>query len=289
LTNELAIKIDYLDERLNPSEIFEAMAIYVNAYRDLGQLLTNSIGVNVDFEFKLSGIEKGSIISRLTTMSSKVEGVFETSIFNSAHTLFENLTEISETETEDDVEKLAVIVESSLAEHDTGSLLDPHIDRKNLATVLNKFSDAHKKLKTEESVVFTSSGIDLNNECNVNVTWRFTGELSSMFIGETISHKIPDKVYVQVGVNEGLKAWTFKSITLKESFTARIICKDWLERYQSGLIQAIGPKDVLEVELSYDVYTPPDGKGKPMIRNAKVIKVNDIQRNNEYQHEIKNF
>ena len=37
---ELSIKLDYLKDRRNPAEIFEAMALYINAYRDFGQLLS---------------------------------------------------------------------------------------------------------------------------------------------------------------------------------------------------------------------------------------------------------
>ncbi|EFT4230478.1 hypothetical protein HVE81_004290, partial [Salmonella enterica] len=51
---ELSIKIDYLKDRHNPEEVFEAMALYINAYRDFGQVLSNSIGIKADFNFQLN-------------------------------------------------------------------------------------------------------------------------------------------------------------------------------------------------------------------------------------------
>ncbi|EBG3731167.1 hypothetical protein FIX40_21740, partial [Salmonella enterica] len=63
---ELSIKIDYLKDRHNPEEVFEAMALYINAYRDFGQVLSNSIGIKADFNFQLNEIKSGSILSKLS-------------------------------------------------------------------------------------------------------------------------------------------------------------------------------------------------------------------------------
>ena len=51
---ELLIKLDYLKDRRNSAEIFETMALYINAYRDFGQLLSDSVGIKADFEFQYS-------------------------------------------------------------------------------------------------------------------------------------------------------------------------------------------------------------------------------------------
>ncbi|XQW87036.1 hypothetical protein ACOYXV_09695 [Aeromonas veronii] len=48
MKTELSIKLEYLKDRSNPAEVFEAMASYINAYQDLGQLLSSSIGLDTD-------------------------------------------------------------------------------------------------------------------------------------------------------------------------------------------------------------------------------------------------
>ena len=164
-------------------------------------------------------------------------------------------------------------------------IADPHIDRQGLATVLDKFSHANQKMKSGESVVF-HSGDEEGKSCIVNTAWRFTGNPKEMFLGETEYKEFEDRLYVKVTVNEGHSVWTFRSLSLEKTFSARIIHKDWLERYQDGLIAPIGPKDIIEAKISLDFYTPLKGKGQPQIRNAKVISIGDITRYSGHQYEL---
>lgn len=283
--SELSIKLEYLQNRSNPSDVFEAMALYIDAYRDFGQLLTNSIGIQADFQFQLSDIEKSSILSKLSVVSKLLDRNFKNAAFSSGSKLFEKLLELDETEEESEVESIAVDLEEVFASKLKGQLADPYIDRKNLAYVLSKLSSANQKIVSGENV-YVISGDDKQETSQINTNWRFTGDPKKMFTGKTESHEIKDKLYVPVTVNEGNSIWTFKSISLDKKFTGRIIHKDWLEQYQNGLVQPIGPKDVVEADLSYDIYTPPSGKGKPQIRNAKLKRVIEIHRNSVLQHEL---
>lgn len=282
---ELSIKIDYLKERKNPAEIFEAMALYINAYRDLGQLLSNSVGIKADFSFQLNDIERSSILSKLSSLPGIIDTALEKAFYSSGNDLFRELADIQKTESEDQVDQLAAKMESSLVKNLPQQMADPHVDRKNLALVLNKFSDANKKIAAEETVTFSANEIG-HEACRLNTYWRFTGNPEKMFKGNTETKEINDKLYVKVTVNEGHSVWSFKSISLKKSFSARIIDRDWLERYQSGLIQPIGPKDIIEAKIIFDYYTPPKGKGHPSIRNARIISINSITRSINHQYEI---
>lgn len=285
MTPELSIKLEYLQNRKNPSEVFEAMALYINAYRDLGQLLTNSVGLKADFDFQLNGIEKGSILSKLSALPNKIDSMLENAFYSSGNSLFKELTTVSETSSEDQVEALAADLETTLSEKLDQKIADPYIDRRNLAHVLSSFSSANQKMQPGENVLFVS-GNDQEQPCSVNTAWRFTGKAKEMFQGKTESHEHRDKLYVKVSVNEGHSVWSFRSLSIDRRFSARIVHKDWLERYQNGLVQAIGPKDVIEADISYEIYTPPKGKGQPQIRNARIINVVDIQRNNGHQYEL---
>jgi len=284
---ELSIKLGYLEGRRSPAELFEAMALYINAYRDLGQLLSNSVGIKADFEFQLNGIEKSSILSKLSSLPGKIDTILEAAFYNSGNDLFKELTSVDKTESEEQVEKLATSLETSLVHNLPQQIADPYVERKALASVLDKFSRAHEKIQAGEIVEFCASGTN-GESCRINTGWRFTGDLKEMFQGETESKEFEDKLYVKVTVNEGQAVWTFRSILLKRTFSARIVAKDWLKRYQDGLIPPIGPKDIIEASVSLEFYTPPQGKGQPEIRNAKIISIGSIIRHSAHQFEITN-
>ncbi|EAX1354435.1 hypothetical protein ABG87_10725, partial [Salmonella enterica] len=272
---ELSIKIDYLKDRHNPEEVFEAMALYINAYRDFGQVLSNSIGIKADFNFQLNEIKSGSILSKLSVIPGKIDEILANAFYNSGDELFRELTDIETTDTEEQVETLAVNLETALAKNLPQQIADPNIDRQNLSFALEKFSTANQKIKPNESVIITSNS-DNNQNFKFNTKWRFGGKPREMFLGSTESIELNDKLYVTVSVNEGNSVWSFRSISLDKRLSGRITHKEWLERYQDGLIPAIGPKDIIDAKITFDIYTPPKGKGQPQIRNLKVINISNI-------------
>ncbi|EAY5539298.1 hypothetical protein NE43_12180 [Salmonella enterica] len=282
---ELSIKIDYLKDRHNPAEVFEAMALYINAYRDFGQVLSNSIGIKADFNFQLNEIKSGSILSKLSVIPGKIDEILANAFYNSGDELFRELTDIETTDTEEQVETLAVNLETALAKNLPQQIADPNIDRQNLSFALEKFSTANQKIKPNESVIITSNSNN-NQNFKFNTKWRFGGKPREMFLGSTESRELNDKLYVTVSVNEGNSVWSFRSINLDKRLSGRITHKEWLERYQDGLIPAIGPKDIIDAKITFDIYTPPKGKGQPQIRNLKVINISNIQRNNGLQYEL---
>ncbi|MCO9665953.1 hypothetical protein KU406_17445, partial [Salmonella enterica subsp. enterica serovar Montevideo] len=237
---ELSIKIDYLKDRHNPEEVFEAMALYINAYRDFGQVLSNSIGIKADFNFQLNEIKSGSILSKLSVIPGKIDEILANAFYNSGDELFRELTDIETTDTEEQVETLAVNLETALAKNLPQQIADPNIDRQNLSFALEKFSTANQKIKPNESVIITSNS-DNNQNFKFNTKWRFGGKPREMFLGSTESIELNDKLYVTVSVNEGNSVWSFRSISLDKRLSGRITHKEWLERYQDGLIPAIGP------------------------------------------------
>lgn len=285
LEPELSIRFQYLDDRKNPAEVFEAMGLYINAYRDLGQLMTNSIGIKTDFEFKLNAIESGSILSKLSTLPGKLDSMLEFACYNSGNRTFQELVDIEETETEEQVDLLASNLEDSLSDFIPNQIASPHIDRQKLAFVLEAISKANEKVKQGESVTLKNAGCK-KQDCEINTAWRFTGDPIEMFQGKTEKVTPTLSLLVKIAVNEGGRAWTFRSVELNKVFDAKILDEDWLARYQAGLITPIGPKDVITAEVSYDLYTPPKGGGDKKIRSAKITKVIDTQRNSGFQHEL---
>lgn len=60
--------------------------------------------------------------------------------------------------------------------------------------------------------------------------------------------------------------------------------KTWLERYQTGLIPAIGPSDIMLAKMNLIVKTKKDSKLNKVL-HAEIFEVIDIIKNNE---EMKN-
>lgn len=284
MNSELFLKVDYNIGRKDPAEIFEAMGLYINAQRDFCQLLANAIDVRVDFDFQLNAVVEGSVLTKVSAYCQHMCDRVEQAFYNSGQNLFETLVDVSVTETEEQVDGIAVVIEEGLSDMVQGGLVRPDIDRQALAYVLEKLSEANKKMQSGE-VISMRAGND-SGYTKLNKNWRFTGDPKDMFLGGTVKFEGRDKLYPMIQVNKGKSAWTFKSPATGRKFSAKIVDKDWLQRYQQGFIEAIGPLDIVEADLSYDVYTPPAGKGNVEIKDAKIKKIFNVIRNGEHQNAL---
>lgn len=280
----LSIKIDYPLERPNPSSVFFAMALYIEAYASLNQLLMEAVGVENEYKFKLDEIKTGSILSKISAIPGIIDSYFESAFYHAGNNLMEEISQTNSTETEDDVEELAQKLQSDLEEMLPTNFGGALVDRKKLTYVLHGISLATNKLSDKDLVEFSSSS-EPNYKVKFNTEWRFNGNYNEMFNGKVLTQKIKDILYVPVIVNEGKKAWNFKSTQLKTKFNATFLDKEWLEKYQNGIIPAIGPNDEIEVELEYSYYVTSDRSSPLKISNAKIIKVIDIRRNTRQQYE----
>ncbi len=283
MNESLKIRIDFLRGRQRPEEIFQAMSAYIEGYQALGQVVANSLGEKENIELKLENIETNSIASLLNLANDTRKWLGDI-FFSSSIKLVEELSTTESTETEDEVDAIAQTLESEIAKNLSNQHLDPQIDRKALADALNKISIANKKLMPEET-----ASASLKNQTNIfpiNTHWRFNNNPKEMFLGEISRHRTIEFLYVKAPMNIGKGVWQFVRISDGKNYSARILDSAWLESYQSCSIPAIGPKDVMEAEVSFDIHTPPLGKGKPQVRNVKIIKVIRINKNNEHQHEL---
>ncbi|MBA4707935.1 hypothetical protein [Aquitalea aquatica] len=282
--SELSIKIEYENNRKKPAAVFEAMAQYIEAYQDFSQLLISSVGIKADFEFQLDDIKEGSILSKLSALPGLIDKGLEEIFYAAGNRTMAKLK--GQTSTEEDVESLGAELEADIAKRISGEIASPMIDRTKLAFVLREFSQANEKLNKGEKVSFHSKD-ERSNIYHLDTDWRFTGNPAEMFQGDIEHHDVEGSFYAVMAVNEGNALWCFKSIEMNRRIHATITHKDWLSRYQNGLIQPIGPKDVIKARVAYDIYTPPKGRGNPTIRNAKIIDVIQIIRNQSgYQYEF---
>lgn len=283
MDSDVFIKIDFKKDRPNPSQLFEAMSLYINAYEQLGQVLAKSIDLKQDFKFHLEDVQFSSIKAKLSQAPSFLNEFFINRIFIAGSKLFDELVVVDETSSEEQIDAMAANLEETFITDGIGKDIDSHIDRKSLSHILDTVSRANSLIQNGECVEFGNSTISQS----INTNWRFVGDLSSMFLGlkETVIAK--DYLYVKIAINEGKQLWTFKSAKMNKTFTARILVKDWVNNYQSGLIQPIGPKDTLLATFSYDLYKPYDKRKISEIRNVKILTIDDIFRGGcEEQYEI---
>lgn len=283
MSETLKIRIDFAEERQRPAEVFQAMSCYIEAYQALGQVIVNALGDTEDFALQLESIEAGSVASFIKAVPGRVKGWMSSAIIESGFQLADTLSGVESTATEGEVDAIASVLENELAKSEHPQMIDPKIDRKELAYALQKFSEANKKLMPDESV--ETSLADTENVTPINTHWRFNANPKNMFLGLTTSFNGVDRLYVRAPVNIGKGAWSMVSVTTGSRYNANIIDVKWLADYQNGLVRPIGPKDVMEAEVSFQLYTPPPGQGKPYISNAKVVRILEIHRNVGLQHE----
>ncbi|MCC9320239.1 hypothetical protein LN400_20830 [Enterobacter hormaechei subsp. xiangfangensis] len=136
------IKIDYKKDRPNPSQLFEAMSLYIAAYEQFGQILAKSIDVKQEFKFHLEDIQISSIKAKLIQSPGLVHDFFINRVASAGSKLFEQLLETDETETEEQVDQLAANIEETLINDGLGNEIDSHIDRKALSHMLGTVSKA---------------------------------------------------------------------------------------------------------------------------------------------------
>ncbi|HDG1697646.1 TPA: hypothetical protein PFE29_004551, partial [Kluyvera ascorbata] len=236
MDSDVFIRIDYKKDRPNPSQLFEAMSLYIAAYEQLGQILARSIDIKQEFKFHLEEVQISSIKAKLIQSPGFISDLFINRVASSGSKLFEQLCEAEETETEEQVDQLAANLEEAFIHDELGKDIDAHIDRKALSHMLSTISRANNLIRNDEIVEFGNSTY---TQC-VNTKWKFVGDLSMMFLGfkETVTAK--DYLYVKIAINEGKQLWTFRSSKMNKTFTARILVKDWVKNYQSGLIKPIG-------------------------------------------------
>ncbi|KIY42261.1 hypothetical protein TZ03_03020 [Pseudomonas sp. 10-1B] len=276
MSETLKIRIDFAEKRQRPADVFQAMSCYIEAYQAFGQVIVHALGDTEDFVLQLESVEAGSVASFIRAVPGRVKEWMSSAIIDSGFQLADTLSGVQSTATEGEVDAIASVLENELTKSDNPQMINPKIDRKELAYALQKFSEANKKLLPEESV--ETSLADTENVTPINTHWRFNANPKNMFLGLTTSFNGVDRLYVRAPVNIGKGAWSMVSVTTGSRYNANISDLKWLDDYQNGMVRPIGPKDVMEAEVSFQLYTPPPGQGKPYISNAKVVRILEIHR-----------
>lgn len=205
MAQTFGIKIDYKTGRNNPEKIFEAMAIYISAYEDLIQLISNSLGQKENFNFILSDVEKGSLITYLNGFKEKSTDYIASKILDSVGETTRDLTGIIDIKDEKDIDEISAKIDEDLKETfpTQTNLVAPAVDKKALAKILKKLADANLKIRTDESV-----GIILDHKSKsaveVNTQMKFSANIDDLYIdGKINKHGQTDRLFIVKPVNDG--------------------------------------------------------------------------------------
>lgn len=286
MADSFGIKIDYKVGRNRPEKVFEAMAMYINAYEDLFKLLSQTVGCKDEVSFVLDDVEKGSLITFLKKRHEKAIDIITSRILKEITQTTKDLTGISYIENEEQIDEIAENVDERLTElfPEIFSIAQSQIDKKTLAAILKRLSDANNNIRKDESVDLI---LDRNKDCpvKVNTNLKFSANLDELYTEDKVSWKgVTDRLFIVKPVNDGNSRWDCKSLNMNQRFEAVMMDKIWLDRYQHGLIPAIGPSDIMLAKLNLVVKTKKDNKNNK-ITHAEIIEVIDIQKSNE---ELKN-
>ncbi|EKN5093106.1 hypothetical protein ACSMDK_25090 [Yersinia enterocolitica] len=282
MADTFGIRIDYKVGRNRPEKIFEAMALYINAYEDLIQLISNTIGCKDEFSFVLDDVEKGSITTYLKKFKGQAIDLVTAKILNEVSETTKDLSGISSVESETEIDEIADNLDERLTESfpDLFTIAQPQVDKKALAKILKRLADANLNIRSDEKVdLILDKKID--HPIKVNTNFKFSANLDDLYVeGKIHENGVTDKLFVVKPVNDGNSRWDCKSLNMNQRFEAVMMDKRWLEKYQSGLVPAIGPSDIMVAKLNLIIKSKNDNKTSKII-HAEIIEVLNIIENTE--------
>lgn len=279
MQESLSIKIDYEKGRKNPEEIFEAMALYIGFYKNLGQIIAESIDSKYQVETSLIDVKEGSIeafISWGKKIPSHIAAIINKSASNTAACLLD----IDDITTKDQIENIAQEIDKTVNSESSNILSPSKVNRVKLARSLLKVSAANDRIGDNETVTYKTSGTVID----INTKLRVTSDIASEKESDNKPVIIEDILNVIGSINVGDTPWSFESTALERNFKSRIGDSDWLEAYQNGFLLPIGPKDSLRVTLEYKIIELPQKKKK--LTDFKIVKIKEIIRGIYEQLEI---
>ncbi|WNP29124.1 hypothetical protein RN616_11310 [Morganella morganii] len=288
MNNAIAIKFDYSDNRKDPEEILNILTGYVKFYKSIGLISLASINEKDNAQFDLIGLKTGSAIAIIRCVKEK----FNNLIISSASKLVDDLYESDEISTRDQIEDIANNLSETIENNDANKMrLEPIIDIEQLGILLSDFSILNSKLKYDESAYIGSGAVNDNDFCDykkINTSFTFIGTVNDVLSNKIKHHKRKSKFYVNVSVNKGDTVWKLEETETKNIFQAKIASEDWLEKYQSGFIDPIGPKDLMEAIIEYDeINTTTNNKNKKSkFKNVRIIEVIDVIRTKGNQGDL---
>jgi len=272
---ELEFHLQYNKGRKNGQDVFIAMGEYISAYEKFGQILTDAIGSEISFECTLEDVREGSIIGKFTILFDKLTCPDELiSELTEEIGTVEQLTEIT-SKNENRMHQAMI----NTKEH--SNKLPPSISQIDTAYAMQELSNANKRLKQGESM--TISDVDSpSNVISFDTKFRFTGDISKMFANHVESYDGEDLLEVIKPCNKGHLTWQVKSVLTGFEYNAPIEHSQWLDKYQCGEA-GFDPQDYLKVNSTYDVYL---NKGQKKIKNARIIRVEEVVKNSGHQNEL---
>lgn len=288
MNTNIAIKFDYSKDRKDPEDILNILTGYVKFYKSIGIITLASINEKDSAQFKLIGLETGSAIAIISCIIEKFNKLLDAS----SSKLCSDLYESSEISSRDDIEIIANNMSDTIMGNDINEMkLEPVIDIEKLGKSLSDLSVLNSKLKNDECTYIGLENINGNNFFNykkMNKNFTFTGDVDEVLSTKKRHHKRNSKFYVNVPVNKGDTTWKLEEIETKNTFSAKIIDNDWLKQYQGGLIDPIGPNDLMEAVIEYtEVYMENSSKNKKSkIKDVKIIEVMSVVRTKGYQGDI---
>lgn len=284
----LAIRFDYSENRKNPEDVLVILSEYVRFYRNIGFIVLDSINEKDCALFDLVSLQNGSAIAWIRCRFNK----WNDFIFNSAEELANSLDSNGEVSTFEDLDKISNDLSDFIVKNTEQKIkIEPCIDIEQLGKVLSDFSTLNLKLLSDESASIGRGHPEETASAKfktLNKNFVFNDNVIDMFHSEVKHHKRKSKFYVHVPVNKGNTVWRLEELATENKFTAKVVNSSWLDDYQSGVIDPIGPKDLMEAVVEYDEVISKDNRKKKSlkIKNAKIIDIIDIVRSKGKQDDF---
>lgn len=267
----------YSKKRKNIGEAFHALGYYIEAYIELGQIMADAIGDDLELEIQISSIKEGSI------------KVFFLKLFDDVTNPNDFLRDLKgEVGTLQELELITNVQNQRLSKklersEKYSKRVEPTINNLEVALTLEKLSQANKYLEPEETITVGDVGDSAENVVNIDTRFRFTGKPKEMFKNYVGKHDGEEYVDVIRSYYRGdNNMWRFQNRNTGFEYNAPIKNKKWLQEFREGL-HKVNPVDCLLVHSVYEIWRI---NGKDVVKNAKILKVIDVMKGTEPQYDV---
>lgn len=275
--HDIALRLEYLELRDNPEDLFYSLFCYTKGYRKFLELVGTQVEPNIIPVFQLDYVERGSI--KLKNKIGYKPSLINWLGYQLAKLLSEDITDENlkdkVSELEDDTAKF---IKETCPNDDLIERPEPYIDPITFAEIMNDFSDGGQQLHPEEYVEVIEYDGDAESKKVIPFDRSFRSYVSISELKKAKPQPFNgDDTFIAIKpCNVGDGAWWVQSVITNRYFYVRIQDIEWLTNYQSGRLPAVVANDLITVNLVCDVLMNKKGIAKNV--NAYVTKVHKIDK-----------
>jgi len=251
ITKTTSIKVDYNENRKNPSEVFESLAKVVDSFYRLDQCLLHVFHTDINVKYEIESIELGSIRAKIKSILELIDDdalkeldykkMIGSFLVKGKHYLLKKVQENSGiSSTEQIQEHEEGIIEIAKEEGLTPVFSLPTY---NVITNISNIYITNASLDNGESIAIEINGEEVILNKRISISQE---HIEALMIKNTIESESIVVLRIKKPDYLGKSKWSF--YFEDRVIEAKILDLDWLENFQNQEVD-IRPKDSIRAKM----------------------------------------